>query len=290
MQYIMHCDGGFAVSIAEKVQGLATSLTVSEKRLVEAILRSPKAAAIGTAADLAQGVDVHEATVSRLVRKLGYDSYANFRSVMQAEFIPTQEPATRMSKSLTQSTTSSMLSTLVEQEMAALSAIQEHVSVSAIEQTASDLMEARRVFLFGRGNAETLALMMLKRFRRFGRDVAQLSGDSRDLAEQVLGFGRGDIVLIFAFRRAPNGYAALIETVKEAGARSIVISGASGALLSPAPDRLISVPRSGEQDAFQTLTVPMTVCNAIILAAGAQHKDESLRTLDRLGTLIRRFE
>jgi DNA-binding MurR/RpiR family transcriptional regulator len=278
------------MSIAEKVQSLAAELTQSERKLVEAILRRPKSAALGTALELAQGVEVHEATVSRLVRKLGYQSYSSFRSAMQAEFIPTQEPATRMKKSISEMGSGSLLANLVAQEIAALSTIGEHVSAVTIEEAASELMHARRIFLFGRGNAETLSLMMLKRFRRFGRDVVQLSGDPRDLAEQALSFARGDIALIFAFRRAPKGYVPLIETLRQAGARSIVISGASGALLSPAPDRLISVPRSGDQDAFQTLTVPMTICNAIVLAAGAQHKEESLRMLDQLGDLIRRFE
>ncbi|PKA39188.1 MurR/RpiR family transcriptional regulator [Rhizobium sullae] len=278
------------MAITEKVQQSAGALTLAEKKLVEAILRKPKAAALSTASELAQGVEVHEATVSRLVRKLGYESYASFRSAMQAEFIPTQEPATRMENSLSRAKAGSLLSTLIAQEMSALAGVEDHVTMDVINDVASELMRARRILLFGRGNAEALSLMMLKRFRRFGCDASQLSGDPRDLAEQALGFGRGDVALIFAFRRAPRGYAPLIETLREAGARSIVISGASGALLAPPPDRLIGIPRSGEQDAFQTLTVPMTVCNAIVLAAGAQHKEKSLQMLDQLGTLIRRFE
>ncbi|MDQ0323776.1 DNA-binding MurR/RpiR family transcriptional regulator [Pararhizobium capsulatum DSM 1112] len=278
------------MAISEKVQELAATLTRAEKKVVEAIFQKPKAVALGTAADLAHGVDVHEATVSRLVRKLGFESYSSFRSAMQSEFIPSQEPATRMGNSLARASDVSLLSMLVTQEISALSMIEDNIGMGVINDIARELMGARRIFLFGRGNAETLSLMMLKRLRRFGRDTSQLSGDPRELAEQALSFGRGDVVLIFAFRRAPRGYAPLIESIREVGAKSIVISGASGALLTPSPDRLIGVPRSGEQDAFQTLTVPMTVCNAIVLAAGAQHKEESLRMLDRLGTLIRRFE
>ncbi|MBY5715894.1 MurR/RpiR family transcriptional regulator [Rhizobium leguminosarum] len=276
--------------ISSKVQELAGSFTRAEKKLVQAIFERPQVAALGTATELAQGVEVHEAAVTRLVRKLGFENYSSFRSAMQSEFIPSQEPAIRMGNSLARASDGSLLSSLVAQEITALSLIENHIGMALINEIASELMQASRIFLFGRGNAETLSLLMLKRLRRFGKDTIQLSGDPRELAEQALSFRPADIVLIFAFRRAPRGYAPLVESIREAKARSLVISGASGALLSPVPDRLMNVPRSGEQDAFQTLTVPMTICNAIILAAGAQHKEESLRMLDRLGTLIRRFE
>ena len=73
-------------------------------------------------------------------------------------------------------------------------------------------------------------------------------------------------------------------------ADAAVAAEAGGALLAPRPDHLLTAPRSGDPDGFQTLTVPMTVCNAIVIAAGLNAKDESLKKLDRLGQLIERFE
>lgn len=278
------------MSIIERIQETAEALTPAEKRLVELICGDPQAAALATAAGIAKAVQVHEATVSRLVRKLGFDNYASFRSTMQSEFIPTQEPAIRLDNTLSRVSESSFLHMLVLQEKAALSHIEEVMGSGLVEDAARRLMQARRLFFFGRGNAEVLSLLMTKRFRRFGKTCQQLSGDRRELAEQALSMGAGDVLVIFAFRRAPAGYAALLETARECGAASLVIAGAIGALLTPAPDVLISVPRSLDRESFQTLTVPMTICNAIVLAAAAHDKDNSLRTLDRLGTLIRRFE
>lgn len=277
------------MSFVAKIQEAASSLTRSERRLVQLVVESPRDAALGTVTELARGAGVHEATVSRLVRKLGFESYATFRLALQQEFIPSQETARRFEKTIDQTSESQILAILIRQEADAILRIENYVSPERITMVAEKLMAARRIFLFGRGNAETLSLMMLKRFRRFGCDVHQLSGDPRDLAEQALGFGAGDIVLGFVFRRAPRGYGPLMESARESGAETIVISGTAGTMLVPGPDTLLAVPRSGEPDAFQTLTVPMTICNAIVLAAGALRKAESLRTLDRLGELIKRF-
>lgn len=47
------------MSIAEKVQSLAAELTQSERKLVEAILRRPKSAALGTALELFENTVAH---------------------------------------------------------------------------------------------------------------------------------------------------------------------------------------------------------------------------------------
>ncbi|KIT18051.1 MurR/RpiR family transcriptional regulator [Jannaschia aquimarina] len=278
------------MSLIEKIADRAQSLTPSERRLVKTVIESPTAAALGTAGELARSVGVHEATASRLAKKLGFDGYAAFRDALRDEFIATRETATRFEKTIADSTSDTILGKLAQDEAQALGRIEEFIRPDQVVEAAAVLMGAGRIFIYGYGNAEVLALMMVKRFRRFGKEVQQLGNDPRALAEQMLGLEAGDVVLSFAFRRAPRGHAALIETAREVGATTVMVSGNSGAFLAPRPDHLLTAPRSGDPDAFQTLTVPMTICNAIVIAAGLTAKEESLRKLDRLGQLIERFE
>ena len=278
------------MSLIEKISDQASTLTPSERRLVENVIESPTTAALGTAGELAKSVGVHEATASRLAKKLGFNSYAAFRDALREEFIATRETATRFEKTIAESNGDTILGKLAQDEAQALTGIEDFIKPDQIADIASLLMQAGRIFIYGYGNAEVLALMMVKRFRRFGKEVQQLDTNPRGLAEQMLGLDAGDAVLSFAFRRPPRGYAALIETAKEVGATTVIISGKSGAFLAPRPDHILAAPRSGDPDAFQTLTVPMTVCNAIVIAAGLTAKEESLKKLDRLGKLIERFE
>jgi DNA-binding MurR/RpiR family transcriptional regulator len=275
---------------ADSVQDQAEALTPSERMLVTSVLAEPRAAALATVTELARGAGVHEATVSRLARKLGFDGYAAFRSALQNEFIPTEEASSRLKRTIDQSGDGGVLGGLVAREIAALSRVGAHVTDTVIADVSARLMAARRIYIFGRGNAEVLALMMAKRFRRFGRDVHEVAGDARDLAEGVLGMGAGDVLLAYAFRRQPRVYAGLIGHARSVGAQTIVIAGASGVFLSPAPDTLLSAPRGGDAQSFQTLTVPMAISNAIVIAAGVAGAKGALQTLDSLGALIKRFE
>jgi hypothetical protein len=45
----------------------------------------------------------------------------------------------------------------------------------------------------------------------------------------------------------------------------------------PAPDHLLYAPRSGSTEQFQTLTVPMAISNALILAMAQNNRARSLR-------------
>jgi DNA-binding MurR/RpiR family transcriptional regulator len=277
-------------SIASTIQFQADRLTPSERRLVTTVLAQPRQAALATVTDLAREAGVHEATVSRLARKLGFDGYAAFRNALQTEFLPTEETATRLQRTLQSAAGSGVLSALVAQETAALANLGAHVNEDQITEAATLLADARRLFIFGRGNAEALALIMAKRFRRFGRDVHLLTGDARSLAEAVLGMGPGDVLLVYALRRAPRPYAALVDHARSAGVPVLAISDTLGPMLVPPPDMVLSAPRSGDVDGFQSLTVPMAISNAIILAAGAREETKMLRTLETLGALIKRFE
>lgn len=278
------------MSIIEKISESSDALTPNERLLVQTVMDSPATAALGTASELANSVGVHEATASRLARKLGYDSYAAFRHALRDEFIATRETATRFENTITGNSTDTILGDLAQQEIRALTDLSDVINPLQIAQIADAIARANRIFLYGYGNADVLSLMLCKRFRRFGMDVHRLDGDPRSQAEQVLGISDGDVLLTFAFRRPPRGYEALVETVREVGAKTIVISGNSGAMLSPQPDILLIAPRSGSAEAFQTLTVPMIVCNAIVIAVGHIAKEESLKKLERLGQLIERFD
>lgn len=278
------------MSILERVQSVAENLTPAEHKLVREIIAKPRDVALGTASSLAQRIGVHEATASRLAKKLGFESYAGFRDAIRDEFIVKTDPALRVRNTLEAAQGGDLLSELIAREIEALGNLPRYVDAQRIEQAAEVLIRARRVFIFARGNAVTLGVMLEKRLLRMGLDVEILSGDSRDLAEQVLRMGDEDALVAFAFRRQPRHYAALVERARTVGAASIAISGSLGPALAPAPEMLLSAPRSGSNDSFQTLTVPMAITNALVLTMAQKDQAKALERLETLGELINEFE
>ena len=278
------------MSVLERVKEAAESLTPAEHLLIKQVISSPRDVALGTASELAQRIGVHEATASRLAKKLGYPNYAGFRTAIQEEFIVKTDPATRVRNTLAQTTTAGLLTDLVSREMEALAGLQKYVDDGKLMAAAKALHKARRIYIFARGNAEALAVLIDRRLRRMGRDTVVLHGEGRDLAEQVLGMSADDAIIGFAFRRQPSHYAALMNHAKSKGAVSVTISGSVGPSLVPSADHLLFAPRAGSQDAFQTLTVPMAICNGLVLCMAQQDPKAALQQLEELGQLIDSFD
>jgi DNA-binding MurR/RpiR family transcriptional regulator len=276
-------------ALVKRVQEVAGSLTETEQRLISELLKAPREIALGTSSEFAARLGVHEATTSRLSRKLGFASYAQFRTHLRDEFLRSSAPASRISTTLHDTKSQGFLPLLIEQEIAALSAVSDHVADSLILEAAA-LLDRSRVFIYAHGNAETLALLMERRLRRLGMVAQRLTGNRRDLAEQMLTLESNDSVLLFTFRRQPPDYGHIMEVAGAAKAPTVVVSGTIGPSLQPKPDLLLSAPRAGTQDSFQTLTVPMALCNAIILALADRKGADALSQLDRLGELIAKFE
>jgi DNA-binding MurR/RpiR family transcriptional regulator len=278
------------MSIIERVRSVAESLTPAERQLVKEVIAKPRDIALGTASELAQRTGVHEATASRLARKLGFDSYAEFRDAIRDEFIIRTDPATRVRKTLASADRKGLLSNLVDQEVEALTRLPDYVTEDQLAAIAAQLINRRKIFVFATGNAETLAVLLNRRLRRMALDAVLLTGDGRDVAEQILPMDRQDGLILLAFRRQPRLYAPLVERAQKVKALTVAIADSIGPSLSPSADHLLSAPRAGTGDAFQTLTVPMAICNGLVLATARSNGRKSLRYLEGLGELLADFE
>jgi DNA-binding MurR/RpiR family transcriptional regulator len=278
------------LSILDRMQTMAGQLTASERRLVREVVSKPRDVALGTAAALAKRSGVHEATASRLARKLGFAGYSGFREAIRDELFVRTDPAVRVRNTLQTSPGGDLLAELVTREIEALAALPSFVSFDRLREVAEVVAGARKVYIFATGNAEALAVMMSRRLRRLALEAEVLRGNGRDVAEQIIGLRRDDVLLVFAFRRQPWLYSSLLERGRALGARSVVIAGSIGPALVPAADYVLSAPRSGEPNTFQTLSVPMALCNALVLAIMQSDEQDALRRLEALGELIEDLE
>jgi len=81
------------VEVAERIRIHSASLTAAERRVAEAILRSPQSVGFGTVADLAEASKVGAASVVRLASKLGYDGYSDLQASIQHDLMRQLRPA-----------------------------------------------------------------------------------------------------------------------------------------------------------------------------------------------------
>jgi len=274
------------LQIIEQYNG---QLTRTDRKVVEELLANPREGAFLSLPELATRADVHPTSAVRLARKLGYSGYPELRSQLQSELLDVPPPAERVRERLAHMSHGTILSSLVESEIAALQQLPYLITQGDIENVAQALIKARRIYVFGRSHAAALMSLFTLRLRRSGYDAHEVQRHGRELADDLIDLSARDLLLGFSFTRPYEGLQEALRYARKAGARTVVISDHSGATLRPRPDLLLAASR-GARGESQSLTVPMAICNTLILEISRLDRGRSLKSLEKLDTLKKRFE
>lgn len=277
------------MSIRSLLEQYAQDLTEADRQLVRVLFNRPTEAAFMSATRLAEQAGVHPAAAVRLAKKLGFRGYLDMREAFRAEILQHSDSATRIERRLARAGFHDILQDLVESEIASLRELPSHVTQAQIDEVTKTLMEAGRVFLFAQGHAIALAELMDRRLRRAGLNIVVLRSQGRDLVERLLTLNNRDVVLAFALHVRPRGLNLVLEEAAKVKASSILITDAVDQLPKPKPTFLLAAPR-GDAGEYQTLTIPMAVCNSLVLNLARLDKSRSLRALNKLDRLTDRIE
>lgn len=261
-------------------------LTKSEQKIGSFLLSSYDQAVFLSAADIAQQLEVSEATIVRFARSVGYESFPQLRRALQHLYRVKTTPATRLQRKLADLKTGEghILTKVVEMELQFLSEVPREIVPADFDRAVKLLLKGRRVFVFGSGPSRILADLVTIRFTRFGLSVMCMTESGRDLLDKLALLKRGDIVLAMGFHRLTGELAATIDYARRVGCKTILLT---DTLRAHFQDKVavILAARRGPVSTFHSLIVPMAILNAMILAVAMERPTESLGSLKRMEEL-----
>ncbi len=86
------------------------------------------------------------------------------------------------------------------------------------------LLGAREVAVFGFGSSFVVAEHMTMKLRRMGRRARVIRTSGFHLADDLLGIGQGDVVVVFAPGRLMTDIEVLLDRVRTVGAEAVLIT------------------------------------------------------------------
>lgn len=276
------------MTLQEVVEQFSGQLTKADRKVVEELLANPREGAFLSLPELALRAAVHPTSAVRLAKKLGYSGYPELRSQLQTELLDVPPPAERVRERLAHMSRGSILSALVHSEITALQQLPNLITQADIERAAKAIIKARRIYVFGRNHAVALMQLMTLRLRRSGYPAQSIERYGLELADDLLDLGAKDLVIGFGFTKPPEDLQKALQYAARVGARTMVISDHIGTTLRPNPDFLLAASR-GARGESQSLTVPMAICNTLILEISRLDRGKSLKNLEKLDQLENRF-
>jgi DNA-binding MurR/RpiR family transcriptional regulator len=217
-------------SLVVRITESLDALPATERRFAEAMLEFPGDLPTHTATELARKFNVSNATVTRLIRRLGYASYNDARRHVRVE---QQGGAPLVLRSHAQADAQS-LQLHVDQWMNNLAGTFNPLSAETLERAAAAIAGAQTVWFAGfRANHCLASYFRWQVLRVIGRAVV-IPGPGETLAEHAATMSDQDMLVVFALRRTLAPSAALLRMAKKIGLRSLCLTDSDSADTGPA--------------------------------------------------------
>src|SRR5512133_375734 len=137
------------------------NLTKSEKQIADYLRKNQEESAFLSAGELANRLDLSEATLVRFARSLVFDSYPAMREVLQENFRRRVTHSARLRSRLDDfREAGDIFERLVVSEMDYMTQSLESVNREALHQAVKLMEERRRIYIFGLGPSVSLVELM----------------------------------------------------------------------------------------------------------------------------------
>lgn len=258
-------------------------LTRSQRRIADYLLANYDEAAFLSAADLVERLHVSEATLGRFARAVGFSGFPQLRRYVQELFRQRATPASRLQRKLHELSggEGSTLTKVLEMEVQYLQEAAHSIDGADFDRAVQILLYGQRVFIFASGPSAVLADLAELRFRRLGILALAMTESGRHLLEKLQLLQAGDAVLAAGFQYVRHELVVVLEHAQATGCGSVLLTDTLGPALRHKADVVLAA-RRGPVSTFHSLTVPMSILNALILSVAMARPGESLAALNRL--------
>lgn len=278
-----------AVDFNQLFAAHSEDFTKSEKQIVDFIRRNMDEAAFLSAADIAQRLEISEATMVRFARTLGFDSYPALREALLTNFRQRMSHSARLRGRLNElRQAGDIYEQLVASEIDYLTESLQTLEREAMGAAVELLRSHQRIFVFGLGPSLSLVEQLHIRLTRTSRQVVVLNTSGQEVLEPLLLMKDSDLLFAIAFFNLTPTLQLVLETANARRVPVVLLTDTLGPLVGQKANVVLAA-RRGPVSAFHSLTVPMTIINALLLALSSADQENVMAHLDQLDQMRARL-
>ena len=264
------------------LQAKLHTFSKGQRAIASFILDSYDKAAFMTAGKLAKIVNVSESTVVRFAVELGYDGFPSMQKAMQEMVLNRLTSVQRIEVANDRIGDQDVVSTVLQSDMEKLRKTSDSLDRNAFQAAVKTLLQARRIYLLGVRSTAALANFMGYYLNYMFDNVHVITtSGTGEMFEKLAGVGPGDAVVAFSFPRYSTATLKGAQFCHSVGARVIGITNSPLSPLAESCDQVL-VAKSDMVSLVDSLTAPLSVVNALIVALAAQREDSLSKTFDTL--------
>ncbi len=269
-------------SLIAGIEESLSRMSKGQKAIAAFILSNYDQAAYLTAASIGETVGVSESTVVRFAMELGFEGFPHFQKALKEELKVKLTAVQRLHASGRLAGSEDILGSVLLADSDRLRRASESADRDRFRKAVEIILSARRIFIVGVRSSSPLASFMAYYFNYIFDDVRLLNPTgASDMFEQIMPAGHGDVVIGISFPRYSKRTIDAMSYSRGNGAAVVAITDKDGTPVSQAADCLLLAP-SDMMSFVDSMTAPMSVVTALIVALGMKQKDRVSQNLEKL--------
>lgn len=281
----MQAQNSETVDFSQLISDHYNQLTKSEKRIANYLRKNQEESAFLAAGELADRLDLSEATIVRFARTLGFNSYPSMRTVLQEEFRQRVTHSTRLRSRLDDlREVGDIFEQVTVSEIDYLTQALRTVDREALHQAVARIIACEHIYVFGTGPSISLVDLINVRLTRFGKHVVPLMTAGREMLEPLLTMTERDLLFAIGFFDVNPSLQTVLDQANGQGCPVILLTDTLGSIIGEKADIVLAAKR-GPVSAFHSLVVPMTIINTLLLEVANENQDQVMANLDHLDQL-----
>ncbi len=281
---------GNSVVFSQLISEHYPDLTKSEKRIANYLNQNQDDAAFLSAGEIAERLDLSEATMVRFARTIGFENYPDMREALQENFRHRLTHSSRLRSRLDDlRAEGDIFERVIASEIDYLTEALQTLDRKAFHQAVELLHTHQRIFVFGLGPSLSLVDLLEIRLTRSTRHVIPLGTSGREMLEPMLLMNDTDLLIAIGFFNLTPSLQMVLEYANQHKTPVILLTDTLGPMVGDKADVVLAA-RRGPVSAFHSLTVPMTILNALLLALSSLEQEKVMTNLDKLDQLRGRLQ
>lgn len=274
--------------LIQKIEELL--LTPSESRVADFIIDHLDTVGLYTSRALADSVGVSDTSVIRLVHKLGFETYTQFRGEMNARITRQyKSPLTPEGQAMEDYPQRTQTATLHGSILESLQKTFARVDDAVVRQIVDILLQSKHKYIAGFHTTASCAQYMATRLVKLLPHVIPVVNADASSVETILDIGPEDCLLVYSFLRYAKINAALMKLAKQNGAKIILITDRLVSPLARKADIVLLTPIDSSSQVY-SYVAPLSVSEMVLMTLIAESGSDGEARMHRLEHLLESAE
>ena len=272
--------------LSENRQGLSKG----HRAIADYIAKHYDKAAFMTAVKLGAAVGTSESTVVRFAYEIGYDGYPQLQKALQEVVRNKLTYMQRIAITDEHADGVDLPEQVMNRDADNIKSTLSALNRNTFDECVESILAARNIYIIGVRSSSALASFLAFYFNLMIPNVRLVSSNTAsEVFEQILRAETGDVIIGISFPRYSKRTVKAMQYARSQGAKAIAITDTETSPIAENAD-LSLFARSNMAAFVDSLTAPMSVINALIVAVGMRKKDEVSASFERLEKIWDEYE